>query len=384
MEHEMNIFPRRHFDLEHDIFRENFVRFLKDEVVPYQRDWEAAGQVPKSIWKRCGELGFLATFVDPEFGGAGCADFRYEQIIAEELAYANEFGLAISMHSSFVAPYLAEFGSDEQKRKYLPGVVSGNCILAVAMTEPGAGSDLAGIRASATEHGDYWLLNGSKTFISNGVNSDLVVVVARTDQNDKRGLSLFLVEKGWDGFSVGKKLEKLGHHAQDTAELFFSDVKVPKENLLGKPHQGMKMLVKTLVNERLSCAASAVGSARSALDLTLAYVKERKVFDRKLIDFQNTRFELAAVKTEIEVGQVYIDRMVMEYNAGAVNDVVAASVKLWTTEMLGRISDRCLQLFGGYGYMAEYPIARLWAAARVLRIGAGSSEIMKEIVGSSL
>jgi alkylation response protein AidB-like acyl-CoA dehydrogenase len=380
----MNSFARGHFEAEHDIFRENFKKFLIKEVVPYQSEWETAGKVPKSIWRRCGELGFLATFVDPEYGGAGCSDFRYEQIIAEELAYANEFGLAISMHSSFVAPYLAEFGSEEQKQKYLPGVVSGACILAVAMTEPGAGSDLSGIKTRATEHDDYWCLNGSKTFISNGVNSDLVVVVARTDATDKRGLSLFLVEKGWEGFTIGRTLEKLGHHAQDTAELFFSDVKVPKENLLGKPHQALKMLMKTLINERLSCAASAVGAARAALDLTVAYTKERAISGRKLIDYQNTRFELAAVKTEVEVGQVYIDRMVMQHNARAVDHAAAASAKLWTTEMLGRVADRCLQLFGGYGYMTEYPIAKLWAAARVLRIGAGTSEIMKEIIGSNL
>jgi alkylation response protein AidB-like acyl-CoA dehydrogenase len=378
----MEMFQRRHFEAEHLLFRDQFRRFLTDEVVPHQREWELAGQVPKSLWKRCGALGFLAPFVEPEYGGAGCNDFRYEQIIAEELAHANEFGMAISMHSSFVAPYLHEFGTPDQKRRYLPGVVSGDCILAVGMTESGSGSDLAGIATRAERREDFWLLNGSKTFISNGINSDLVVVVARTHPTDPRGLSLFLVEKGWDGFTVGKRLEKLGQHAQDTAELFFSDVRVPECNLLGQPHRAMRMLTRTLVNERLSCAASAVGGARLALDLTCTYARERKVFGRRLNDFQNTRFELAAVKAE--VGQVYVDRLVMEYNEGAVDQVVAAAAKLWTTEMLWRSVDACLQLFGGSGYMAETPIARLWAAARVLRIGAGSNEVMKEIIGSTL
>ncbi|MBV8465537.1 MAG: acyl-CoA dehydrogenase family protein [Burkholderiales bacterium] len=375
---------RRHFEAEHHLFRDNFRRFLQEEVIPHQRSWEAAGQVPKSVWRRAGELGFLATFVDPEYGGAGCEDFRYEQIVAEELAYANEWGLALGLHSSLVAPYLATFGSAAQKRRYLPGVVSGECVLAVAMTEPGTGSDLSAIRTRAEDCCDHWLLNGAKTFISNGVNADLVIVAARTHPTEKRGLSLFLVEKGWAGFEVGKKLEKIGQHSQDTAELFFRDVKIPRENLLGELHGGFKMLMRMLAPERLTCAVGAVGAARSAFDLTLAYVKEREAFGQKLLDFQNTRFELAAIKTELDVGQAYVDRLVVEHNLGALDAVDAAAAKLWTTEMLGRVADRCLQLFGGYGYMEEYPISRLWTAARVLRIYAGTSEIMKEIIGRSL
>jgi acyl-CoA dehydrogenase len=375
---------RRHFEEEHNLFRDNFRRFLQEEVAPHQRTWEAAGQVPKSVWRRAGELGFLATFVDPAYGGAGCEDFRYDQIVAEELAYANEWGLALGLHSSLVAPYLATFGNEDQKRRYLPGVVSGECVLAVAMTEPGTGSDLSAIRTRAEDYGDHWLLNGAKTFISNGVNADLVIVAARSHPTEKRGLSLFLVEKGWAGFEVGKKLEKIGQHSQDTAELFFRDVKIPRENLLGELHGGFKMLMRMLAPERLTCAVGAVGAARAAFDMTLAYVKEREAFGQRLIDFQNTRFELAAVKTEVGVGQAYVDRLVEELNLGTLDAVDAAAAKLWTTEMLGRVADRCLQLFGGYGYMEEYPISRLWTAARVLRIYAGTSEIMKEIIGRSL
>ncbi len=376
--------PRRHFEPEHDLFRDNFRRWLAEEVIPHQRDWETAGMVPRAIWRRAGELGFLATFVDEAYGGAGCRDYRYDQIVAEELGYANEWGLAMGLHSSLVAPYIDEFGTEAQKQRYLPGVVSGECVLAVAMTEPNTGSDLAGIQTQAVEHAEHWLLNGSKTFISNGVHSDLVIVAARTHPTEKRGLSLFLVEKGWSGFEVGRKLEKIGQHSQDTAELFFRDVKVPKDALLGEAHQGFKLLMRMLAPERLTCAIGAHAAAQAALNLALDYVKERRAFGQRLIDFQNTRFELAAMKTELDVGQVYLDRLVTEYNLGALDAVDAAEAKLWTSELLGRVADRSLQLFGGYGYMAEYPIGRLWASARVARIYAGSSEIMKEIIAKAM
>ncbi|QNM99007.1 acyl-CoA dehydrogenase family protein [Chitinimonas koreensis] len=376
--------PRRHFDAEHELFRDNFRRFLADEIVPHQREWEAAGMVPRQVWRRAGELGFLAPFVDEQYGGAGCRDFRYDQVVAEELGLANEWGLALGLHSSLVAPYIDAFGSEAQKRRYLPGVVSGDCVLAVAMTEPGTGSDLAAIQTRAELRGDHWRLDGAKTFISNGVNSDLVIVAARTHPTEKRGLSLFLVEKGWDGFEIGRKLDKIGQHSQDTAELFFRDVRVPVENLLGEPHQGFRMLMQMLAPERLTCAIGSLGAARAALALTLDYVKQRQAFGQRLFDFQNTRFELAAIKTELDVGQVYLDRLVMEHNAGSLDAVDAAEAKLWTSELLGRAADRCLQLFGGYGYMAEYPIGRLWASARVARIYAGSSEIMKEIVARAM
>lgn len=375
---------RRHFDAEHALFRSNFRRFLAEDVSPYQREWEAAGQVPRAIWRRAGELGFLATFVDEVYGGAGCRDYRYEQIVAEELGLANEWGLALGLHSSLVAPYIDTFGTPEQKQRYLPGVVSGDCVLAVAMTEPNTGSDLAGIQTRAEDCGDYWLLNGAKTFISNGVHSDLVIVAARTHPSEKRGLSLFLVEKGWAGFEVGRRLEKIGQHSQDTAELFFRDVKVPKQNLLGEPHQGFKLLMQMLAPERLICAIGSLAAAQSALAMTLAYVKERRAFGQTLFEFQNTRFELAAIKTELDIGQVYLDRLVMEHQAGSLDAVDAAEAKLWTSELLGRAADRCLQLFGGYGFMAEYPIGRLWASARVARIYAGSSEIMKEIIAKAM
>ncbi|MGQ5523359.1 acyl-CoA dehydrogenase family protein [Chitinimonas sp. PSY-7] len=376
--------PRRHFDAEHELFRTNFHRFIAEEVTPHQREWEAAGMVPRSVWRRAGELGFLATFVDEQYGGAGCRDFRYDQIVSEELGFSNEWGLALNLHSTLVAPYLDEFGTEEQKQRYLPRVVSGDCVLAVAMTEPNTGSDLAGIQTRAEDCGDFWSLRGAKTFISNGVNSDLVIVAARTHPTEKRGLSLFLVEKGWAGFEVGRKLEKIGQHSQDTAELYFHDVKVPKQNLLGEPHAGFKMLMRMLVPERLTCAVGAVAAANAAFSMTLAYVKERKAFGQTLFDFQNTRFELAAIKAEIDVGHVYVDRLVMEHNAGTLDAVDAAEAKLWTSELLGRAADRCLQLFGGYGFMAEYPIGRLWASARVARIYAGSSEIMKEIIAKAM
>ncbi|QDQ29239.1 acyl-CoA dehydrogenase [Chitinimonas arctica] len=376
--------PRRHFDAEHELFRANFKRWLHEEVCPHQAEWEAAGIVPRPVWRRAGELGFLAPFVDEQYGGAGCRDFRYDQIIAEELGLANEWGLALSLHSSLVAPYLDTFGSEAQKQRYLPGVVNGDCVLAVAMTEPDTGSDLAAIRTRAEEHGDHWCLNGAKTFISNGINSDLVIVAARSHPTEKRGLSLFLLEKGWPGFEVGRRLEKLGQHSQDTAELFFHDVRVPKENLLGQAHQGFKMLMTMLAAERLTCAISSLAAAQAALAMTIAYVKERKAFDQRLIDFQNTRFELAAIKTELDLGQIYLDRLVMEHQLGALDAVDAAEAKLWTSEVLGRAADRCLQLFGGNGYMAEYPIGRLWASARVARIYAGTSEIMKEIIAKQL
>jgi acyl-CoA dehydrogenase len=375
---------RRHFEPEHDLFRDNFRRWLAEEVTPHQRQWEAAGQVPRAIWRRAGELGFLATFVDEQYGGAGCRDFRYDQIVAEELGYANEWGLAMGLHSSLVAPYLDEFGSATQKTRYLPGVVSGDCVLAVAMTEPGTGSDLAGIQTRGEWLGEHWLLNGAKTFISNGVNSDLVIVAARTHPTEKRGLSLFLVDKGLPGFEVGRKLEKIGQHSQDTAELFFNDVKLPADALLGEAHQGFRMLMKMLAPERLTCAVGSLAAAQGALALTLDYVKERRAFGPRIADFQNTRFELAAMKTELDVGQIYLDRLVMEYNAGALDAVDAAEAKLWTSERLGRVADRCVQLFGGYGFMAEYPIGRLWASARVARIYAGSSEIMKEIISKAM
>ena len=373
---------RGHFDLEHNLFRKTFREFVRNEVTPHYDEWDRAGITPKSIWRLAGAHGFLCMWADESYGGPGCNDFRYDQIVTEELGHAP--GLAFTLHSTVVAPYLDRLGTDEQKRRLLPRAVAGESILAIAMTEPAAGSDLAGMQTRAEWRGDAWVLNGSKTFISNGINGDVVIVAAKTDAADPRAIGLFLVESGMPGFERGRKLEKLGYHAQDTAELFFRDVAVPCSNVLGDPRRGLQAMKSLLVDERLASACGSLAVARAAFELTLPYVKERKVFGRTVADFQNTRWKLAEIQTELDVGQAFVDRAVMEHNAGELNADTAAEAKLWTAEFAGRATDACLQLFGGYGYMWEYPIARLYAAARVHRIWAGTSEVMKEIVGRSL
>ena len=373
---------RGHFDAEHEMFRKSFREFVKNEIAPHYDDWERAGITPREIWKEAGAHGFLCTWADEAYGGPACRDFRYDQIVAEELGRTP--GLAFSLHSTVVAPYLDRLGTEEQKRRLLTRAAAGETILAVAMTEPAAGSDLAGMRTSAQWRGGSWMLNGSKTFVSNGINADAVIVAAKTDPADARAIGLFIVESGMPGFERGRKLEKLGYHAQDTAELFFRDVAVPCANVLGDPRRGMHALKTLLVDERLAAACGSLALARAAFDLTLPYVKERKVFGQPVADFQNTRWKLAEIQTELDVGQAFVDRAVLEHNAGELSAEGAAEAKLWTAEFAGRATDVCLQMFGGYGYMWEYPIARLYAAARVHRIWAGTSEIMKEIVGRSL
>jgi acyl-CoA dehydrogenase len=364
------------------MFRKSFREFVKNEIAPHYEEWERAGLTPKTIWKEAGALGFLCSWADEAHGGAGCRDFRYDQIVAEELGHTP--GLAFTLHSTVVAPYFDRFGTEEQKQRFLPPAVAGEKILAIAMSEPAAGSDLAGMQTHAELRSGSWTLNGSKTFISNGINADVVIVAAKTDSANPRAIGLFVVESGMPGFERGRKLEKLGYHAQDTAELFFRDVEVPCANVLGDPREGLHALKDLLVDERLAAACGSVALARAAFDLTLPYVKERKIFGQRLADFQNTRWKLAEIQTELDVGQAFVDRSVIEYNAGELTPETAAEAKLWTAELAGRASDACLQLFGGYGYMLEYPIARLYAAARVHRIWSGSSEIMKEIVGRSL
>jgi acyl-CoA dehydrogenase len=373
---------RRHFEPEHDLFRKSFREFVKNEIAPHYDEWERAGITPREIWKQAGANGFLCTWADEAYGGAGCRDFRYDQIVAEELAHTP--GVAFGLHSSVVAPYLDRFGTEEQKRRLLAPAVAGEAILAIAMTEPAAGSDLAGVQTRAELREDHWLLNGSKTFVSNGINADIVIVAAKSDPANPRAIGLFLAETGMPGFERGRKLEKLGYHSQDTAELFFRDVKIPCANVLGDPRKGFHALMQLLADERLTAACGSLALARAAFDVTLPYVKERKAFGQPIGDFQNTRFKLAEMKTELDVGQAFVDQCVMEYNAGELTAETAAEAKLWTAELAGRVTDQCLQLFGGYGYMWEYPIARLYAAARVHRIWAGTSEIMKEIVGRSL
>ncbi len=375
---------RIHFASEHESFRNVFREYLQREVVPHTEAWERAGIVPRSAWRNAGQAGFLAMWADEEYGGTGIRDFRFDQVVAEELSAISEGGLVLPLQSSIVAPYLDRFGTREQKKRWLAPAVSGEAVLAIAMTEPGAGSDLAGMTTRALDQGDHWVLNGTKTFISNGINGDVVIVAAKTDPSDPRRIGLFIIEAGMAGFERGRKLDKLGHRSQDTAELFFRDVKVPVSNVLGDPRKGFSYLMEMLAPERLTEACISVASARAAFDVTLIYTKARNAFGQPIGDFQHNRFKLADMKTEIDVGQVFVDRCVMDFNAGELTAEIAAEAKLWTTELLWRVVDQCVQLFGGYGYMWEYPITRMFANARVHRVWAGSSEIMREIIGRSL
>ena len=375
---------RIHFESEHNLFRDAFRAFLQKEVVPHQEAWEAAGEVSREVWRKAGEMGFLLPWADEAYGGSGLQDFRYEQVMAEELAAINEAGFMIPLHSALCGPYIAEYGSAEQKARWLPGAIRGETILAVAMTEPGAGSDLAGMRTTAVDKGDHYELNGSKVFISNGILADLVIVAAKTDPANKHAMGLFLVERGMEGFERGRKLKKLGMHSQDTAELFFNNVRVPKANLLGDAKAGFFYLMNMLAQERLTNACAAVAGAEAALQVTIDYVKERKAFDRPIAHYQNTRFKLAEMRTQIDVAQVFVDRCVMDHNQKKLTAEVAAEAKLFTTELLCKVVDEGVQLHGGWGYMWEYPICKMYANARIQRIFAGTSEIMKEIISRGM
>ncbi|MCG4455309.1 acyl-CoA dehydrogenase family protein [Pseudomonas sp. MMS21-TM103] len=372
------------FETEHSLFRDAFSAFLKKEVLPHQDDWEAAGVVSREVWQKAGEMGFLLPWADEQYGGSGLKDFRYEQIMCEELAKINEAGFMLPLHSALCGPYIAEYGNAEQKARLLPGIIRGELILAVAMTEPSAGSDLAGMRTTAVDKGDHYVLNGSKVFISNGLLADVVIVAAKTDPANKHAMGLFLVERGMSGFERGSKLKKLGMHSQDTVELFFNEVKVPKENLLGDASGGFYYLMNMLAQERLTNACGAVAGAEAALQVTIDYVRERKAFDRPISHFQNTRFKLAEMRTQIDVAQVFVDRCVMDHNQKKLTPEVAAEAKLFTTELLGRVVDEGVQLHGGWGYMWEYPICKMYANARIQRIFAGTSEIMKEIISRGM
>ncbi len=375
---------KTHYEDDHLMFGEALKSFLAKEVVPHQEKWAEDGIVPREIWQKAGEQGFLLPWADEKYGGAGAKDFRFEQIITEELANINETGLMIPLHSATCAPYLNTFGTDEQKQRYMPKCVSGETILAIAMTEPDAGSDLNSMRSHAKDCGDHFLLNGSKVFISNGINADLVIVAAKTSSEKRHTIGLFLVETGMDGFERGKKLKKIGLHSQDTAELFFTDVKVPKENILGHPEKGFYQMMEMLAHERLSVACTGVSGAQAALKWTVDYVRERKAFGKPIAAFQNTRFKLAELKTQIDATQAYIDQCVHALNANQLTAEEAAQAKLLATETQGKVVDECLQLFGGNGYMMEYPISRAYVDARVQRIYAGTSEIMKEIISRSM
>ncbi len=372
------------FDEEHDMFRDSVRSFMQNEVRPHGERWCEAGIVDREAYLKAGEQGLLLMWADEKYGGAGVFDFRYEQILMEENAKYGDSGFFIWLHSRLVAPYLDVFGTDEQKQRWIPKCVSGENILAVAMTEPGAGSDVAGIRTRAEDKGDHFLLNGSKTFISNGILADLVIVAARTNPNSSHGLSLLVVERGMEGFERGKNLKKMGLKSQDTAELFFNNVQVPKENLLGEQDRGFYHLMHGLVEERLIAAVGFIANAEAAFDVTMEYVTERKAFGHVISDFQNTRFKLASMRTELDVAQAFIDQCVLQHNDGKLSADDAAKAKLFASEVEQRVVDECLQLHGGNGYMEEYAICRMYQDARVSRIYAGTSEIMREIIARSL
>ncbi|MFI6922119.1 acyl-CoA dehydrogenase family protein [Nonomuraea spiralis] len=373
------------FDEEHLLFRETVREFMAREVVPHHGQWEKDGIVPREVWKKAGELGMFGFGVPEEYGGAGITDFRYNAVIVEEITRSGASGLGFSLHNDVMAPYVVELTDEGQKQRWLPGFASGEIITAIAMTEPGAGSDLQGVRTTAVREGDHYVVNGQKTFITNGINADLVVVVAKTDPDaGARGTTLIVVERGMEGFNRGRNLDKVGMKAQDTAELFFENVRVPAANRLGPNEgEGFYQLMNNLPQERLSIAVAAVAAAEAVLEQTIEYCRTRQAFGRNLGSFQNTRFVLAELATETEIARHYVDKCILALNARQLTVVDAAKAKWWTTELQNKVIDRCLQLHGGYGYMMEYPVAKAWLDGRVQTIYGGTTEIMKEIIGRS-
>jgi acyl-CoA dehydrogenase len=375
---------RTAYNAEHEMFRDTVRKFLEREFLPHFDRWEADGIIDRSFWRACGDAGLLCPTVPEELGGLGL-DFRYNAIIDEEIGYAAGTLSGTSLQSDIVVDYIVEYGTDEQKAAYLPDMISGELITAIAMTEPGAGSDLQGIRTTARRDGDHYVMNGAKTYITNGQNADLVIVVAKTDASlGAKGTSLILVEATRDGFNKGRNLDKIGQHSGDTSELFFEDVRVPVTNLLGDENRGFIYLMSQLAQERLSLAISAQAAAQRAFDEAVAFTKDRKAFGKTVFDFQNTRFTLADLKAKLQVGWAHIDWALQRHIEGKLTADEASAAKLWHTETQWQIVDAALQLHGGAGYMNEYTIARLWRDARVQRIYGGTSEIMKEIVGRSL
>lgn len=370
---------------EHEDFRAVARSFLEKEVTPHHAAWEAAGVVDREVWRKAGERGLLCFDVDEAYGGAGIRDFRYNMVLAEEAARAGASGPGFAVHTDIIVPYLSSLGTEEQKQRWLPGCVSGDIITSIAMTEPGAGSDLQGIRTTAVDAGDHYVLNGSKTFISNGILSDLVVVVCRTDPDaGHQGISLLVVERGMEGFERGRNLAKMGLHAQDTAELSFTDVRVPKQNLLGEEGRGFVYLMENLPQERVSIGCIAVAAVEHVLDLCLAYAKEREAFGKPIGKFQHNRFVLAEMATEAHIARVFINDCVLRLNAGEVDTALASMAKWWTTELQKRVVDAGVQLHGGYGYMDEYPISKAYTDSRIQTIYGGTTEIQKEIIGRML
>lgn len=376
--------PRTVFEQEHEMFRDSVRKFLEDEAVTQHEAWEEQGYVDRSIWLKAAELGMICPTVAEQYGGVG-VDFRYNTIVNEEVSRLGLTGLGFALHSDIAVPYLVHYGSDEQKIKYLPKLVSGELITAIAMTEPGTGSDLQGIKTTALKDGNDYIINGSKTFITNGQLADLLIIVVKTDPaQGAKGTSLILVEAGTEGFSKGKNLKKIGMKAQDTSELFFENVRVPQANLLGEENQGFIYLMQDLPQERLSIALTAIAASESILQQTIDYTQQRNAFGKPIAAFQNTQFKLAELDTELSSARVFLDRCLELHIAGKLDTVTASKAKLLCTDLQCKVMDECLQLHGGYGYMWEYPVARAWADSRVQRIYAGTNEIMKLIIGRSL
>ena len=376
--------PQKIYEEDHVIFRDSVRKFVEQEVAPYHEQWEKDGIVPKSLRLKAGEAGLLEPTVPEEYGGPG-VDFRYNGIVDEELARAGYTGPGFSLHSDIAVPYLVHYGSEEQKQEFLPKCVSGECIMAIAMTEPGTGSDLQGVKTTAALDGNEYVINGSKTFITNGQNSDLIIVVAKTDPTaGAKGTSLILVESHREGFKRGRNLEKLGMKAADTSEMFFDEVRVPTSNCLGEENMGFIYLMQDLPQERLSVAVSAVAACEGALQWTLDYTGQRKAFGKTISEFQNTKFKMAELKTEITIARVFVDRCLEMHIDGGLDVETAAMAKWWTTDLQGRVMDERLQLHGGYGFMWEYPITGAYADSRVQRIYAGTNEIMKDLISRKL
>ncbi|MEY2969309.1 MAG: Acyl-CoA dehydrogenase [Actinomycetota bacterium] len=383
----MEAFPRTIFDETHDQFRAAFRGWLDDRVVPNHEEWERDGITPRDLWFDAGKQGFLGLTVPESYGGGGTNDYRFASIMTEEIGTTGVIGSGngITLHNDIVLPYYLELANEEQKKRWLPGMCTGELIGALGITEPNTGSDVAGVRTTGVKKGGVYIVNGAKTFISNGINSDLVITVCKTDpEKGHRGFSLLIVERGMKGFERGRNLDKLGMHAQDTAELFFNDVEVPAENLLGEEGMGFVYLMTNLAQERLGIAVGAIAVADAAVKWTLDYTKERKAFGQSISQFQNSKFLLAELATEVQIAQVYVDRCIELHCEAKLSAEQAAAAKYWCTELQNKVVDRCLQLHGGYGYMREYPIARAWADSRIQTIYGGTTEIMKEIVGRSL
>ena len=376
--------PRTIFNEEHEVFRQSVRRFTEEEITPYHEQWERDGQVSREVWLKAGEQGFLCSSVPEEYGGAG-ADFLFSTILLEEMAYANATGPGFHLHSEIVAPYITHYGTEEQKRKWFPKMISGECITAIAMTEPGAGSDLQGIKTMAIKDGNEYVINGQKVFITNGQMADLVIVACKTNPTEgAKGMSLVIVERGDEGFERGRNLDKIGFHAQDTSELFFDNVRVPTFNLLGEEGRGFVQLVEQLPQERLIVAVRCVAQVEAALQWTVDYTNERKAFGKPLTGFQNTRFKLAEIQAELVTQRVFIDKCIELLLAGELDAVTGAIAKMKTSEFMCQALDDCLQMHGGYGFMAEFPIAKAWTDNRYARIAGGSTEIMKEIISREL